>query len=68
MTCDVRVIVLLKLMVSILLGTQRLRGKRSDIAAKEPSCYCPRMKKELCPGRRFKCFPSVYAVCWQGML
>lgn len=46
MTRDVRVIVLLKLVVSVLLvsGTQRLRGERSDIATKEPS-YCPKLRK-----------------------
>lgn len=44
---DVRVTVLLKLMVSILLvsGTRRLRDKRIGIGTKEPSCYCPKLRK-----------------------
>lgn len=46
---DVRVIVFLKLMVSILLvsGTQRLRGKRIGIGGKERSCYCPKLRKKF---------------------
>lgn len=47
MTRALRVIVLLKLMVSILLvsGTQRLRGKRTDIGTKKPSSYYPKLRK-----------------------
>lgn len=67
MTRDESITVLLTLMVSILLvsGTQRLRGKKMT---EEPRGSQPRAGRELCAEKSFKCFPSVYAVCWHGIM